>query len=217
MIRHQGTSPKRRRKEPATSDLATTSQSSLAEPSTSENRPIQPEEADYSEDHTPSELLVEPARPIETLEITDIEGGELTNNNSVGVQACINTPALSRARTQLRKLRRRNLYLKHVWLNERAKSLRLIAALRKCKERSTQCMKCDAISQLPTHAKNFVNEQVKSSQGAQRIRWSNTTIAIAQCLLYKSPSSFRKLKQYFAFPSATTLYRRAPDTAKEVS
>lgn len=74
------------------------------------------------------------------------------------------------------------------------------------------------LAALPQSVATFVQEQVsnqaKDKRGAQ---WSASTIAIAQCILYKSPACYRKLQTFFSLPSTSTLFRRAPYSAKEVS
>lgn len=132
---------------------------------------------------------------------------------SIGIQTDSQPPA----RNLHRRLRTQNRQLKFNFLNERASNKRLLRKLNKLeRQQAKSCSKCNEIKKLPDAITSFIDEQVASYQ-RKKVRWSQTTVAISQSLLYKSPACYRKLHQYFSLPSLTTLYRRLPDASKSVS
>lgn len=137
---------------------------------------------------------------------------------SKGTQTSLQSATISNMRSQIRKLESRLQKLKYSYLNVKASRDRLITRIDKIKgARPPECMKCTMFQSLPSNIVNFFEEQLDQAGKGTGMRWSESTVKMGQCLLYKSPTCYHKLQQFFSLPSAKCLYRRSPVTAREVS
>ena len=166
---------------------------STAEDATAEESPLQspPQLHPYAE--TPSvDVASQTISTTTTCQTTSIQ---------VAIPDFHKDQIISRLKSKIRQLRAANLRLK-----------RRVEASKK------ECSKCQQLSLLPTHTTVFLEEQVECRKKDRKgMRWSPSTISIAQAIMYKSPSCYTKLREFFAFPSTSTLCRRAPNVTKEVS
>ena len=180
---------------------------STAEDATAEESPLQspPQLHPYAE--TPSvDVASQTISTTTTCQTTSIQ---------VAIPDFHKDQIISRLKSKIRQLRAAKLSMKHSMANLRAANLRL---KRRVEASKKECSKCQQLSLLPTHTTVFLEEQVECRKKDRKgMRWSTSTISIAQAIMYKSPSCYTKLREFFAFPSTSTLCRRAPNVTKEVS
>ena len=133
---------------------------------------------------------------------------------AVGVQ----TRGRSRGQsTQIRKLR-------HQIYNQKLKILSLENRLRRAtsqeakegKLNKSDCQEDTLLDNLDAPVRTLIHEQIQATK-QKTVRWSLSTIKMTQCILYKSPRCYRKLRQFLKLPSVSTIARRSPKLAQEVS
>ena len=129
-----------------------------------------------------------------------------------------NAGTIKELRTKIRKLEKQLKQRKYSFLNVKASRDRLLRKMMKKKGQSKECQKCQRFLSLPSNVIAFIEEQiVVQMERSTGMRWSESTVKMGQCVLYKSPACYYKLQQFFSLPSTKCLYRRSPNTAKQVS
>ncbi|MEL7309845.1 MAG: hypothetical protein AAGK05_19740, partial [Pseudomonadota bacterium] len=74
------------------------------------------------------------------------------------------------------------------------------------------------LNRLDPGFRTLVQEQIRASRVMpQGMRWSVSTVQMSQCLLYKSPACYAKLRQFMKLPSTSTVLARSPNVGREVS
>lgn len=136
----------------------------------------------------------------------------------VGIQAHLRDPRTSVLKRKNKVLLQQNRRLKLQVLSLTSNVKRLVAITRRLRKRAKVSARREEIANLPPHVQTFIDEQSKLiNKSGRGFKWSNSTVMMGQFLLYKSPSCYRRLQQFFAMPSSRTLIRRSPSTSKTVS
>ena len=123
-----------------------------------------------------------------------------------------------------RDLKKELRQLRYKYQQLRLKNMNLLNQLQRAKKKSQHrplkqdqhCTRCRGIEHLEPRVRVLFEEQLQGSTH-KITRWSQSTVSMAQCLLFKSPRCYKKLRNFLNLPSTSTIDRRSPKVSKKVS
>jgi len=150
---------------------------------------------------------------------TDVRTVSVQTDESFGVVQVIQVTkvdkrSMKKKNNQIRHLKRINYQLR---LKCRSLEAKLKRSISEQKRKQEKIGSTHNLNRLDPGFRTLVQEQVRAARVMpQGMRWSTSTIEMAQCLLYKSPACYAKLRTFMKLPSTSTVLARSPNVGREV-